>query len=629
MPKEKKAHLSLQKIFLIFFCLVIVFVIFQIRKAHRQLPEMLRTAVESLELEKQGLKLDFAKASFTLVGSLSHPFGLRLKNVKLIKKESCKVHELAVETLVIPVKILPFYHERKLNIGVVRFSESKLLTKEVCSSSTLKAIRKKTRNKKLIKNSKTVLERSFLGLLKKMRVLHFNLLKYAEFDVTVAGALAYETSISIGGAQLELERLKVLLGAGAVKYKAEWRGKVSTAAFNPFLKGSLVGLKDQSDLSLALREKESLVELNLISKTRPNEEARCLVSISALPLSLIKNVKSSSLSDLNLRKTWLDSGVEIETADNTINLKVLDFKIYGDFGLVETGANKPHFVWTEGERKWSLAESTQLKFKDIEFVEVLADEPKKKMSEIFKDFGKFNAMINLKSLDEFKGDFETNNFSISLRSRGRKAYQDIKFARGSLRYQKEKNLSFQLQEVALENGDFEGSVELSYNYEKKHLETQFKVENMSFDPQLTQKILAVDEGFSFSLNGSGHIAKSKIVGTKKELYQNALNFKLQTEGLKTRHWSVSDAQARCGLKEKSLNCKLRLGSLDFSKDVKSRLALEKAQYKDVKSLYFNYENKLLTSSLKAGKNRFNFNWSADEGVRLSEPGSKEIWLRGL
>jgi hypothetical protein len=630
MPnKTKRVKLSFKKVFLITLCVMLGIVLFKVKQAHNKLPSLLRAAVADLKLEDKGVKLSFEKATVTLVGSLSHPLGIRLKVLKAEYTKDCVKYNLEVETLVVPVKITPLYKNNKIDLGLVKVSAASLKNENLCDATLGNTANSpENKQKKIKKKTRQPFEKKIVGFFKNLKDFNKAFLKQSQTSLKYKGLLIYDLNVeAMGSSKVYINRLKALRGSGDLKYKAEWDAELFIDESKASVKGELVGFEKSLNSVIFFRKKESELEVNLTSYTDFDKTDKLSLNLKSVPLSYLSKIRNADFAGLNLRKTWLDSGFDIDVSEGFLQVKIKKFKIYGDFGLVETDANSPVLNWDGGS--WSLFEKTQLKFQKINFFEILADRPQKKMSQVFKDVGSFNALIKLESLDRFGGDFETNNFSVSVRSRGLKAYQKIRFARGSVTYKKKKSLSFNLEDVDLENGDFEGFIKFIYDYEKKEIQTKFNVRHLKFDPVVTKKLLGLSKDQDFSIKGEGFISKTNLTKKSKVNDQSELNFSMSSQTINTDHWSSEGMNSTCSLKSKTLNCQFELDRLIISKNLQEKLDLDKNDFKKVKSTSFTYQDKHLSVVMKSSEQNIDVMWSSKQGLGVSTPESKKIFVRQL
>lgn len=591
---------------------------------------MLQAATNELNLSEKGARLSFEKASFTLVSSLSHPFGVRLKGLSAEYKKDCKKHFLLVDTVVLPVKLLPLYREQKIDLGLIRFSDANFKSLDVCGSDSnspaaLEKIVKPNRETEI----ESKIEFKIISFFQKLKKINSEFLNSKQLKVKYKGLVVYDLELYLTSEdKLFIDRFKALKGAGKLKYKGEWEAQLFLDDSKAKVSGEVVGHVDVLKALVFFKKKESELKLELNSFTDQNKKDKVKLSLKSVPLSFLSRFfKETDFAGLNLRKTWLESALEAEISKEDLVLQIKTFKIYGDFGLIETDAADPDLVWKKNS--WSLVDAIQLKLHKINFFEILADRPQKKMSQVFKDFGKFNALVKLKSLDRFDGDFETNDFSVSVRSRGRKAYQKIKSARGSLSYRKKKTLDFNLESVILEKGDFEGFIRLSYDYKNKNIKTNFDVQHLRFAPAVTTELLGLDKNQDFFIKGEGYISKTNLTKSDKRKYTSELEFKLGSPLIKTLHWEAKKVISNCNLHKKILGCRLSLENLSLSKALSSGLKLKAQNLKKVKSTSFVYEDKHLRSVLKAADQKLKFDWSSKEGMSFSTPRSDKIFVRQL
>lgn len=633
MPKSQESGSGFKRTVLLLLLCCLGAAVFQIRQAHKRLPELIRSAVSEQKLEKKGIFFEFEQASVTLVGSFSHPFGLRVRGLEFTYKQPCYDHNLKAQTLTLPVKILPLYKEGKLDLGLARLSDAKFIRTDLCggleTDKTVEAnqVYKKEPKRKSFRRT----EKKIVELLSKLKESNTKFLNLDKTAFSLRGFLIYDLNVTLKNkVSVHVNRLKALLGAGDVKYKIDWDAKLKLDEVSSFVEGAVQGYEDHLDVNVEFKEKESLLMLELKSFVVKTKLDRVNLKLKSVPISFVNKFKRMDFAGLNLRKTWVDSSLNLDVGRERLRLSVDEFKIYGDFGLIETDMNSPVFEWSG--RSWRQSQAAQLKLQKINFFEILGEKPRKKVSEVFKDFGHFNALIQLKSLDEFFGDFETQDFSILIRSQGQKAYQKIKSARGSLSFKKEKFLKFKLDDVGFESGDFEGQIELTYDYKKKNIHTDFQVDHLKFSPKVTTDLLGLIGEHDFSLKGEGFISKAKITKPGNEKYQSDLKFEMLSSKLVTEAWQAEEIESLCVLEGKGLDCKLKLGALSLNDNLQTKLGASSKRFTGLKSRQFEYEDKVLKAKLKSPKAQIDFVWNSKDGVVVQtiEPQkSDKVWTREL
>lgn len=589
------------------------------------------------KLKEKGIEVSFSKASATFVGSFSHPIGIRIRGLNLSFVSSCKKYELKSETLVLPFHLKKLINN-KISLGLLRLSDADFQVEENCGSKAVASSERKKRAKK----SKKSLEGKILKFVQKIQKSNLLPLKNKESEFKYAGLLIYDLKIPFKGGYYFIQRFKTLFGSGDVEAKGEWRSSLSfentkeASGKKPSkidVRGEFSYAKELIKSEITLKEKESLIDIKLsiprVKTDLVRKETQALVSLKTVPLSFFSKLQKLKLAGLNLRKTWVDADFSLGVNKDSLYLRPEGFKAYGDFGSVEMGHSQPLFKWTAFS-DWVLKEKTQFKFHDIDFFNVLSLNPQKKVSHFFGDFGKFDASVDLKSMKLFEGDFETKNFSILVRSMGKKVYQKVSFARGSLRFSNDKMLSFSLEEMGLENGDFEGFIKFDYDYATKEIKTNFDLTHLRFDPKITKQLFQVDVAGNLKLEGRGFISKSKLTRKNSKDFAGSLNFEISSEGLAAKHWGLKKIATKCVMKQSDLGCDLNIGKLFLSEKLTDKLSLQEQNFSNLMSKTFAFKDKNLELKLSNRQSDFNFQWSRKKGLLLTSPVSKEtVSLRAL
>jgi|GEM_PF-3519533 len=631
MSNIPRAGVSFIKTVSLILCLALCVGLFKLKRLHNTVPTLLRSALADLKLEEKGLTLSFEKASVSLVGSLSHPFGLRIKDLDAEYTKDCNQYELSVGTVVLPLKVLSFYKSNKIDLGLVRLSEVELKHKELCAVKTPRfSGTKKSAPSELnrVIRSKNKTEEKIVKLFSKIKKINTDFMNRKKSSFSIEGVFIYDFKLATKEKnRLEVSRFKALLGAGELKYKADWSSKLYIEDLQASLKGSLVGYADRLEASLVLKKKESLLETQVVSYLDFNQKDLVRLNFQSVPLSFISKLKSIDFAGINLRKTWLESSLDLEVSKSSLDLEISQFKIYGDFGLIETDVNTPELRWA-GE-SWGLSQPAQLRLQKINFFEILRERPRKKIAEVFKDVGHFNALVKLGSLDAFTGDFETNDFSVLIRSQGKKAYQKVKSAKGSLSFKKKEHLSFKLEDIDLEQGDFEGSVALIYDYKQKDIKTKFDIQHLKFNSKIAKELLLLEKDLDISLRGKGFVSKAKLTKPGDIDYRSELQFEFGSASIASKSWAADQIASDCIVKNKILNCKLSIGELTVSDKLKVKLGLKLNKFTGFQSSFFSFENKVLVSKISNRKLSLDLEWRSEVGMSVSSESFEPVLIRGL
>jgi hypothetical protein len=272
-----------------------------------------------------------------------------------------------------------------------------------------------------------------------------------------------------------------------------------------------------------------------------------------------------------------------------------------------------------------LKETTRFKLQDIDFFKVLSLRPQKKFSRFFGDFGKFNAIVDFKSTEVFEGDFETKDFSVLLRSMGKKVYQKVKFARGSLSFEKRKKLSFALEELALKDGDFEGFLKFDYDYTKKNIYADFDLSHLRFAPEITKGLFNVDLVGNLELKGKGFVSKKNLTSrTSSKTINGELDIQISSEGVASKHWGFKKMKSDCSMVQSKFNCKLGVGEFFLSEALSEKMKASSQKFTDLKSREFSFQNKKLVLKLRNSRADFDFDWSPRKGLMILGSDAEEV-----
>ncbi len=596
-----------------------------------------KTAVSKVKIEgveEEGLKVTFDKAQVTVLGSLSYPIGVRIKNLKIEVTKGCETLKGQIGTVVVPFHFRKALKE-KLSLGLVRLSNSRFETSNTCAVGNLLQEKKLNEvvqegfansDKKMVSSGKAPIEKRVIQFLEKISRINMSFVKTESGDLRSEGLLIYDLHFKIDEEkELLVERFKVLLGKGDLVARGEWNSELILPEGVSSLFGEFKISKDLVEAKLSAKEKEGRLELSLhVPRRESLEEKEGVANLNFkardFPLSIASRFKKFKLAGLNLRKTWIDLDFETKVSLHRIEAVVSKFKAHGDFGGLNLGVEGLKASWADislGKGTWRQFAPSEFKLSDVSLEEIISLNPKKRVRGVFGEFGKFSAFLKFENLNSLSGEFETKDFSIRFRSMGKAVYQKARHARGRLGYVIDEKLFFILDEVDLVEGAFEGFIKLEYKFTEKLLHTKFDVSHFRLNPKIPEDLFNIKIKEGIQIFGEGQALKTAFtegLSTKEHVSPGNLQFMLKAEGVDFKHWSLSGVAANCGLDESELKCSLSSEELKLSEGFAQKAKIKKRSYENLRTKNFSYENQKLLFDLGNHDSQFFFEWTKKEGL---------------
>ncbi len=610
---------------------LVIFFIVGIRTvfSSQKIGDWVETAVTNYILEgfqKENINIEFEKAQTTVLGSISYPLGIRIKNLKIEFKKDCDLYEGSFKTVVLPLHFMKVIR-KEIELGLVRISDGTFKVVDTCF------LKENVKHSKKTPMKPNDVEEKFTKIIKKISHLDLSMLKDSSNKLRFLGVLIYNFKFYFGvEKEFFLDRFKILLGTGELVAGGEWTAKLISPEGVAELTGSFKASEQTIKMRANLKEKEGRLSVQAsILRKNTDELAQFNVTVSDFPLSIVSRFKKFNLAGLNLRKTWINLNLNLKVFNEKIFVNVDEFKTHGDFGNLELKANGFQALWSSGDKdfKWTQFKKAEIKLSDISLEEIIGIKPKKKARGVFGEFGKLNAFLTLENLSELKGDFEMKDFSILFRSMGESAYQNAKHARGKLGFIFDKKLFFILNEVDLVDGDFEGFIGLEYSYIDKNLYTKFEIPYLKLNAAIFEELFKIKFRDKLEINGEGQALKTVFTGgklTEKKPLGN-LHFILESSSVDLEEWGLLSVRANCTLNGSELQCKLQAKELNFSKKLLKKLKVLKSFYEEVKSDSFAYKEGILLFNLKNKNSNLFFRWTKEQGLSLYPNGYDKASIR--
>lgn len=628
---------------LLFILLVIFFPVgIRLMFPQEKVSGWVRAAISKVEVEGvegRDVKIEFDRAQTTVLGSISYPFGVRIKNLSVEIKKNCKLFKGKFGTVVLPFHFRKAVR-KKIELGLVRLQDGSFEVSNFCEGTPLQKVQLESEKavlKPKVVRSKKHFEEQLVKAFSSVATVDLSFLKTDSGDLRSKGLLVYDFSINVGeGKELLVDRFKVLFGKGDLLARGEWSSELILPEGVSGVTGEFQVSKNLVDIKARLKEKEGLLSINLSIPRRELGEDRNLLlgnlemTVKDFPLSIISRFKKLKLAGLNLRKTWVNLNVKMGASLDKISVDVEELKAHGNFGSLELGRKGLGLLWGGGKAKWSQPEKAEFKLSEVILEEIISINPKKRVRGVFGEFGKFNAFLTFENLNSLNGDFETKDFSVLFRSMGKAAYQKAKRARGRLGYVIDEKLFFVLDEVDLVEGAFEGFIKLEYDFANKFLHTKFDIGHFRLNPQILKELFKIEIMEGFQVLGEGQSLRRAFTEedkVKKRTSRGKLQFMLKSTEVKFSQWGLTDIAANCGLDESELKCSLSAEALSFSDKLSGAIKMTKKYHKNLRTQSFLYKNQKLEFDLGNKESKIYFDWTKSEGLGVYPKGYSGISIK--
>lgn len=622
-----------------FFSLLFFFVLLaggtQIIFSSEKVEGWIRSGIDSAELEN--IKIDFSKARTTWTGSLRYPFGVRINNVSFIKVKTCKNVSVNFKSLVIPFSIYQAIN-KKTEIGIIRGYEGRHKTTPTC----LKEEELNESDESRVNQSKGiggVINKSyveekvtnFLFSLQDIEPLedreNFKIRGFLFNDIQLLKSMHKNFEHS-----LNIERLK--LGVISFKnYEGQWQGNYlikhidDKKSYKIKISGGLEIKKNIAHVYLSGRKKEGVLNLELKTPIFEKSDKKPFTKIE------FENFPVSSLADilgLNLklpiekqRASWFDCLITSSFKEMSISVKSSLCSVKGDLGFynLTTGAD---FSWSK--YNWSFNRGLKIKISDVLLDDIYPAFGGSGPIGVFGDFGRLSIDLNLMDFDSAYAEFELKDFSILFRSKGVSAFQKGNSARGTGALITKEKFEFSVEEIDLEKGEFEGTVEGVVDLSKDELELDVEIPHLVLNPLIAKKLFQADLGF-FELVGEGRFNYRKSL--------QDLKLSLGFNEVISKQWKLGPTKIPCIILNKVLDCTFKVDSLELSKAVAKKLEIKNKEFLNLFGS-LNYYKKSLEVKAKNKESRddlFKVSWSKDLGlegqIRQESGVYKKLNFRGF
>lgn len=609
----------------------------------QKVSKWVKKAVMNLEIRgfaKEDIKITFDKAQTTVVGSLSHPVGIRVKNLVVELNKGCEQYIGVFDRVVVPFHLSKAF-KKEIDLGLIRLSGGAFTKSNTCApdpvAETAPVVYAKTKAKR---KTKKQFEQRWIRAVQRLSELELSFVKNESDNVSLEGVLIYDFKINLNEDSenfLFIERLKTLFGSGDVIARSDVDATLNFNGGETNVEGNIKAHQEFLSLNLELKEKEGSVKIkSTVYKATAEASFRgeTKIEVSNLPLSIVSRFQKLKLIGLNLRKTWLNFTVDIKTNDRSLNANLTSFQTAGDFGSLLLASDQLSASWSLSKTKWSQKNPVEVKLNEISIGDIVAVKSRKKARGVFGDFGKFSAFLKLTDFKNLKGEFETKDFSVLFRSMGKSAYQKAKSATGLIDYTIDEKLSFSLNSVEFVEGGFEGLIKLNYNFNTKNLTTTFKVPHLKLNDSISKGLFNFKLTDGFEISGNGVMSKNMFMEKDEQNAKRTgkLFFKLKTKEVKFKNLEMSGFQSDCNLSVSLLNCDLLLENMEVSQKFAEITKLKSLKYKKLKSRDLSFQHNELKFSLQNNTGAdFKFYWEKERGLLITPPGvgGQAVSLRDL
>lgn len=244
--------------------------------------------------------------------------------------------------------------------------------------------------------------------------------------------------------------------------------------------------------------------------------------------SILKNYRVIK-TDINAKKSWLSAKLDVKgksaLADDA-HISLRDFQLEGDFGEISAP-----IIEMTGFRKPSLLPA-QMRLRNVSILKVLEFLNKPHPSGIFSNLGEFNGMLDIKSNSDFTLRGEHSNLELVFSSQGKREVQRVSLLNLVMNHSAN-GLNFLINQARLEDGLFEGSVNISQE-EKK--------DQYSFKMDVSELILAPHVQSVLTDGGSILPVTAKLDAILQSGKISQLNGKVKIDGINSDLFEVERAE---------------------------------------------------------------------------------------
>ncbi len=566
----------------------------------------------------KGLEVEFERAKTTWTGSFRHPFGVKITGVELkLKKNECKTQKVNFKSLIIPFSITQALN-KKVELGVLKAYGGSLSSDVTCVKSVLDKEKdsSKEKSKKNLELENRIENKilDFVLNLQEIKALEqresFSLrgVLISDFEVFSSEHKGNEHSLYIDRIKVGVISLDTfegeLQGAYAVK-ELETQKK-----HNIKLKGDFNIDNGSASFKIDGRKKEGIFALEFKAPFWKSSDKKPFAKITFkdFPVSSVVDIFGLDLkfSKEKKRASWLNCNLTSSFKSESISLKSSSCFIKGNLGNYNITSGLD-LDW-EDKKRWVLNKAIDVKISNVFLGDIYPVFGRRGPNGIFGEFGKLNIDLSVVSFDSAYAEFELRDFTILFRSKGVSSFQRGKSARGTGAIVSKDKFEFSIEEMDLENGEFEGSINGVFDLTKSEFELNFEIPHILLNPKIGKKLFQTEIGF-FELNGEGRF------NYKDSLQDVKIVFGF--DEIKSKNWGLNKVKMPCVILNKTMDCRYSLTSLSLSQEVLNSLNLEdEAVFSNLKGSLNYYKRKLLIEARKENEknNLLKASWTQDVGL---------------
>ena len=634
---------SLRYLSFAFISLIFIIIILAVGTQLVFSPEKVTTWVKS-SLEETGLrsrlkeariKIEFKKAQTTLTGSLLHPIGVRLSDLKVSADRGCKHYTTSFNTVVLPFGIFEIL-KGSFKLGTIKFSQGKTKETEVCQSSKAKGKGKGYSSASTFYDNyfdEDHPEKRLLRFDKRIRNLFQSLQSGDTIFNKVQGILVYDWSYieesKTTAIELNVERFRVhKLTGGDLILKGEWGGFIAFKKENLDFEGEVVVSNEHISLSSELKYKEGKAFLNHSYEYGRNSAFQ--VSAENMPISVFLPLFSleQKFSTSFLRSSWLSLKLKFDVKKDELDGSLSSFGIKTEDGMMDLTSGEARGSWNKSEDRWTLNKPVKFIFSNFRALNLFNLKAQKDFSKVLFNFGKFDLSLRIDEQINIFGAFESTGQSLFIRSGGRLGVQDVLSSLGEFSWAPEKDLKIRLYYLKLEKGEFEG--EMGYTLNDRAAKFTADIKELSFNPDLWKEVFKVNTVGRFRIKGQIDVERIKNSDVKETTSQ----FRVFLNKLDHKLWSLKNAEFDCAFSE-FLSCNLRFSKLSsrsklqdwFKKDDRIELIRNLRNQGEL-----TFKDKSLDLGLfykRPSTAKLSLSWSMDQGPILTFPNEVALNLEDL